>query len=229
MPRFTGQNKKKINPRYFLEETKDRDQVKEAIGSFATADRAEKAAQSGMANYKAAAAAGEADDRADLSSVCTAGKHCEGIMDWVDRLTATGYYEGEKPMVSGNNKARLVKQYSDAIASPSGEISWDDYYGTRPFSVRGYKNNDLKKAGSPLDLLLTILMRRGVRRAQEKDPNRGSWADDDPSSKRGSFVDLERSDNELYLFLRNLLGHTPNMNKFGKGNNPGWDRPGERS
>ena len=90
MPKFNKQNKKKIDPRYFLNETANRDQVEEVIGSFATSDRAEKVAQSGLSNYRAVAAAGEEAESADLSSVCTAGKHCEGIMDWVDRMTATG-------------------------------------------------------------------------------------------------------------------------------------------
>ena len=75
--------------------------------------------------------------------------------------------------------------------------------------------------------MLVVLIRRGVKKAQEKDPNRGAWADDDPKSKVGTFVELGRSDYDLYLWLRNFLGHTPNMNKFGKANNPGWDIPGE--
>jgi len=227
MPKFNRQNKKKINPRYFLEETTNRDQVEEAFGSFATPDRAKKVAQSGMANYRAIAAAGEEAEKADLSSVCTAGKHCEGIMDWVERMGATGYYEGGKKMAVITDKAAAIKEYSDAIAPPDGVESWDSYFGTSPFSVKGYSDIELKRPGSPLDKLLVVLIRRGVRKAQKLDPNRGSWNDDDPRSKVGTFVKLSKSDYELYLFLRNFMGHTPNMNKFGKANNPGWDIPGE--
>ena len=47
------------------------------------------------------------------------------------------------------------------------------------------------------------------------------------NQKLEHLLTLGKSDYDLYLFLRNFLGHTPNMNKFGKANNPGWDIPGE--
>ena len=212
MPKFNRQNKKKINPRYFLNETVEKQELNER-----TRDHSDRRGPSVKRKYK---------DHVAMQS-CNAGKHCNGIEDWVERMGATGYYEGGKKIANISDKASAIKQYSDAIAPPDGVESWDSYFGTSPFSVKGYSDMELKKPGSPLDKLLVVLIRRGVRKAQKSDPNRGAWNDDDPKSKVGTFVELEKSDYDLYLFLRNFLGHTPNMNKFGKANNPGWDIPGE--
>ncbi len=212
MPRFTGQNKKKINPRYFLNETSEREELNER-----PRDRDDRRGPSVGRDYKQHTA----------MQACNADKHCEGIEDWVDRLTGTGYYEGEKPLTATKDKARLIKKYSDAISPPDGFGAWDNYY-SQPFSMKNVPTNKWRSPGSPLDMLLTVLIRRGVRLAQKADPERGAWADDDPSSKKGDFVKFaNRSDEELYLELRQMLGHSPDMEKFGKANNPGWNRPGE--
>ena len=177
MPKFNRQNKKKINPRYFLNETVEKQELNER-----PRDRSDRRGPSVKRKY---------EDHVAMKS-CNAGKHCNGIEDWVERMGATGYYEGGKKIADISNKAATIKQYSDAIAPPDGIESWDSYFGTDPFSVKNYSDMELKQPGSPLDKLLVVLIRRGVRKAQKSDPNRGTWNDDDPKSKVGAFVDARK-------------------------------------
>lgn len=151
---------------------------------------------------------------------CTAGdRHCRGIEDFVERIQRKGDVDYDSKYGS-RDKGKVIKIFSDALTGKEdGEYeTWDGYFGTSGFQVRGPidKNPALNK-------LLALLIRRGVRRAKENDPNRGSWNEDEPGSKTGQFVDLSKDQYELYVWLRNKMGHTANLSKHRWDTNDGND------
>jgi|TARA_B100000282_G_scaffold54242_1_gene35192 hypothetical protein len=186
MPKFYRQNKKKIDPRYFLHETTNRDN--DLYEGFDI----DKDDDNQISGDELRALADELESRqsSDMSGQKTEkgqGPHSRGIDKMVDMLTGQGSYYGDpKDPTYGNDPENLRSLLEKIINDP--DHGWNTIH---PSDFTGEKNQ--------LPILMKVLIDKGVKQAREEG-----------SDKK---ISLQPDEQEMYEWLRRKLGYRADMGK----------------
>ena len=149
MPKFYRQNRKKIDPRYFLNETTNRDaDLEEGYDLDANDDG--QLSPDGLRRMADELESGQSQEKGSSS------RHSRGIDKMVDRLSGQGSYYGEpKDSTYGNNPEELRALLDKIINDPDN--GWNTIH---PSDFTGEKNQ--------LPILMKVLIDKGAKQAREE-------------------------------------------------------------
>ena len=184
MPKFYRQNKKRIDPRYFLNETTNRDaDLGEGFDIDTNDDRA-------ISSQELRAMADELDSgrsSGQSQEQGSSGRHDRGIDKMVDRLTGQGsYYGNPKDPTYGNDPEKLRSLLDKIINDP--DHGWNSIH---PSDFTGEKNQ--------LPILMKVLIEKGAKQAREEGGDKK--------------ISLQPDEQEMYEWLRRSLGYRADMGK----------------
>ena len=149
MPKFYRQNRKRIDPRYFLNETTNRDlDLEEGYDLDANDDG--QLSPDGLRRMADELESGQSQEQG------ASGRHARGIDKMVDRLTGQGMYFGaDKDSLYGSRPEDLRDVLEKVLNDPQhGWSNWD------PSDFSGEKND--------YAMLLKVLLEKGAKLAKQE-------------------------------------------------------------